>query len=337
MVCTERSACPAGHRPTRRVQPAAELSERSLDARLRCRCPARRVPGPRPPAGRSDRRVPRRPRRHPGPAARHRRRQRLLHERQREQRRRVHDERAERRDGRGGPRGRGRLPGRGEPGRDQVRLQHVDAHPPHRAQHRRDARARRRDRRHDPRPRGECLHLGGDGADRGVTVHKVDIRDGRRHARPRGPRIEAHAADEARRRGLRQQRGRDDQPGRRDRRPRPRGRGAHLRRRRRVRAARADRCPRARHRLPRLQRLQVVRAAPRRAVRQGRGPRFAAGLQGAPRARPVRDRARPRSSRSPARSPRPTTCATSGARTATWPARRGPPRPASAGASSSRG
>ena len=46
----------------------------------------------------------------------------------------------------------------------------------------------------------------------------------------------------------------------------------------------------ARHRLPRVQRLQVVRPAPRRAVRQGRGPRSPAGVQGPPGARSLRDR-----------------------------------------------
>ena len=81
-------------------------------------------------------------------------------------------------------------------------------------------------------------------ADRGVTVRTVDIRRRRRHARPRGPRVEARAADEARRGRLRQQRGRHDQPGPRDRRPRARGRRADLRRRRRLRAARPDRRPR---------------------------------------------------------------------------------------------
>ena len=41
-------------------------------------------------------------------------------------------------------------------------------------------------------------------ADRGLTVRKVDIRDGRRHAGPRGPRVEAEREDEARRGRLRQ-------------------------------------------------------------------------------------------------------------------------------------
>ena len=97
-----------------------------------------------------------------------------------------------------------------------------------------------------------------------------------------------------------------------------------------------DRCPRARHRLPRLQRLQVVRAAPRRAVRQGRGPRPTAGVQGPPRRTTGSRPARRRSNRSPGRSPRPTTCAMSAARTATSPGQRAPRTPASGGANSSR-
>ena len=119
-------------------------------------------------------------------------------------------------------------------------------------------------------------------ADRGVTVQKVDIRPDDVTLDLEDLEFEAVAADEARGGGLCQQRGRHDQPGRRDRRPRPRGRGADVHRRRRVRAARAHRCRGARHRLPRLQRLQVVRATPRRAVRQGRCPRLPAGVQGAP-------------------------------------------------------
>ena len=59
-----------------------------------------------------------------------------------------------------------------------------------------------------------------------------------------------------------------------------------LRRRGRVRATRPDRCPRARHRLPGVQRLQVVRAAPRRAVRQGGGPRSLPAFK----VRPAHDR-----------------------------------------------
>ena len=59
---------------------------------------------------------------------------------------------------------------------------------------------------------------------------------------------------------------------------------AHVRRRGRVRAARAHRLSRPRHRLPRVFGLQVVRAAPGRPVREGRRARFAAGLQGPARA-----------------------------------------------------
>ena len=84
-------------------------------------------------------------------------------------------------------------------------------------------------------------------------------------------------------------------------------------------------------------RLQVVRAAPRRAVRQGGGLRPPAGVQGAAGARPIRDRHRCLRSRSRARSPRPTTFATSAARTATSPGRQAPPMPASGGANSSPG
>ena len=91
-----------------------------------------------------------------------------------------------------------------------------------------------------------------------------------------------------------------------------------------------------RHGLPGLLGLQVVRAAPGRAVREEppsstacrssrSGPRTTAGRPG-----------RSRSRRSPGRSPRPTTCATSGATTATWPGRREPRTPANGAASSSR-
>ena len=128
-------------------------------------------------------------------------------------------------------------------------------------------------------------------ADRGVTVQTVDIRPGRRHARPRGPRVQA------RRRGrgsspsaMPATRSASINPVARDRRPGARSRRAHVCRRRRLRAARPDRCRRPRHRLPRLLGLQVVRAAPRRPVRQGRRPRSAAGVQGPARPRPVRDR-----------------------------------------------
>ena len=103
----------------------------------------------------------------------------------------------------------------------------------------------------------------------------------------------------------------------RDRRARPRGRRPDLRRRGRVRAARPDRRPGARHRLPRLLGVQVVRAAPRRAVRQGRGPRPPAGLQGPAGPRPVRDRDAVVRIDRRARSRPPTTCATSGGATAT--------------------
>ena len=154
--------------------------------------------------------------------------------------------------------------------------------------------AGRRDRRHDPRPRGQRLDLEGDGGR--PRRHRPDRGHprGRRHARPRGPRIEA------RRRGPGSSRSATRAT-----------RSARSTRSREIvarahevgaltyvdavalRAARPDRRPGARHRLPGLLGLQVVRAAPRRAVRQGRGPRPAAGLQGPAGARPVRDRARP--------------------------------------------
>ena len=150
--------------------------------------------------------------------------------------------------------------------------------------------AGRRDRRHDPRPRGERLDLAGDGCRPRRRGQDRRHPPRRRHPRSRGPRIEARAADEARRRRLRQQRGRLGQSGPRDRRACPRGRRADLHRRRRLRTARPDRRRGARHRLPRLLGVQVVRPARRRAVRQDRGPRPAAGLQGPAGARPVRDR-----------------------------------------------
>ena len=88
-------------------------------------------------------------------------------------------------------------------------------------------------------------------ADRGVTVRKVDIREDDVTLDLEDLESKLVEADQARRRRLRQQRGRDDQPGQRDRRPRPRGRRADLRRRGRLRPARPDRRPGARHRLPR--------------------------------------------------------------------------------------
>ncbi len=128
-------------------------------------------------------------------------------------------------------------------------------------------------------------------ADRGVTVHQVDIRpddvtlDLEDLESKLGPRTRLVAV------GLRQQRGRDGQPGQGDHRAGARGRGADLRRRRRLRAAHADRRPGARHRLPGDLGLQVVRPAPRRAVRQGR--RCSTDLPAfkvRPAARPLRDR-----------------------------------------------
>ncbi len=202
---------------------------RSPDARVRCRRPAGRVPGPRPRAGRPPRRLPRRAGRHAGPAAGDRRGRRLLPR-----------HRTPTRAARSRP---ARLSdaivdeahaavadflGAGRPGRDQVRPEHVEPDAPPRAVDRGDARAGRRDRRDDARPRGERQHVAGDGRrprrDRPDRRHRPDRRD----PRPRGPRIEALVADEARRRRLCQQRGRDGQPGPRDRRPRPRGRRADL-------------------------------------------------------------------------------------------------------------
>ena len=109
------------------------------DARLRCRRAPHRVPGPGARAGRAAGRLPRWPGRHPGAAAGDRRRGRLLPRHERQLGRRVHDERGVgRHDGRGPRRGR-RLPRGRVAGRDQVRLQHVDAYPPHRAVDRGDA------------------------------------------------------------------------------------------------------------------------------------------------------------------------------------------------------
>ena len=126
-------------------------------------------------------------------------------------------------------------------------------------------------------------------ADRGVTVRKVDIRaddvtldleDLESKLTPRTKLVAVGYASNA---------VGTINPVARDRRPRARSRGAHLRRCGRVCATWTNRCPRARYRLPGVQRLQVVRPAPRRAVRQGRGPRVAARVQGAPRPRSIRD------------------------------------------------
>ena len=84
-------------------------------------------------------------------------------------------------------------------------------------------------------------------------------------------------------------------------------------------------------------RVQVVRAPPRRAVRQGRGPRRVARVQGAARPTTGSRPAPPSSSRSPARWRRPTTCATSGDSSVTWPVRPAPAVRASGGENSSPG
>ena len=90
----------------------------------------------------------------------------------------------------------------------------------------------------------------------------------RRDPRHRGVRHDPPRAPEARRVRLGVQRGRDDQPGRRARPPRPRGGQPHLRRRGPRRAPRPDRRPGHRDGLPRLLGLQVLRA-PRRACSTG--------------------------------------------------------------------
>ncbi len=214
------SAAPAarGRRRVRARHDVARLvryARRHDDPHLRCPGAARRVPGPPTRGARwPARRLPRRPRWHPGPPARHRRGHRLLHEPQRQRGRRVHHQRAQRRDDRRGARGRGRLPGRGQPRGDQVRLQHVDAHPAHRAEHRRDPPAGRRDRGHDPGPRGQRQHLGGDGRRSRRDRAQGRCPRGRPDPRPGGPREQAQRAHQARRRGPGQQRGRDHQPGR---------------------------------------------------------------------------------------------------------------------------
>ena len=148
-------------------------------------------------------------------------------------------------------------------------------------------------------------------ADRGVTVHQVDIRpddvtlDLEDLESKLGPRTRLVAVGYASNAvGL-------GQPGQGDRRAGARGRGADLRRRRGVRPARADRRPGARHGLPRDLGLQVVRAAHGRAVRQGRGRSTTCRRSRSGR-RPIASRpGRSRSNRSPARWRRPTTCATS--------------------------
>ena len=148
-------------------------------------------------------------------------------------------------------------------------------------------------------------------AERGVTVRKVDIREDDVTLDLEDLESKLNAAHQAGRGRLCQQRRRHHQPGPRDRGPGARGRGADLRRRGGVRTARPHRRPSPRHGLPRLQRVQVVRPAPGSPIWQGRGPRLAAGVQGPSRSRPIRDRARRRSSRSPGPWPRPITCATS--------------------------
>ena len=176
-----------------------------------------------------------------------------------------------RRDPRRGPRRARRPAQRGEPGRDQARREHDDAHDARRALDHGGHAAGRRDRRHGPRPRGERRAVAG--RRRGPRAHGPDGRDpaGRRHARPRGVRRDPPRPAEARRVRLGVERGRHDQPGRRARPPGPRGGRADLRRRGARRAAPADRRPGDRDGLPRLLGLQVLRAARRGPVRAGRG------------------------------------------------------------------
>ena len=183
-------------------------------------------------AGRPAGRLLRRPRRHPGPAAGHRRGRALLPRLERERRRRV-----PRRAGgatRSSPRPTRRWPtcsARRAPTRsssapnmttltfhisrsigatlapgDEIVVTSLD----HEATSTRG---------------GRC------GRDRGVTVRTVDTAARRLHARPRGLDDAARPADEARRGRLGLERGRDDQPGRGDRRAGARGGRLDLRRR----------------------------------------------------------------------------------------------------------
>ena len=126
--------------------------------------------------------------------------------------------------------------------------------------------------------------------DRGLTVRVWEPRLDDCTLRLDGSRRAARAADAARRGRLGVERGRDDQPGRRDRPARPRGRRLDVRRRGSRGAAPADRRRGGRHRLPRLLDVQVLRPARRRPLRHGRRPRRAADLQAEARPRPVRDR-----------------------------------------------
>ena len=148
-------------------------------------------------------------------------------------------------------------------------------------------------------------------ADRGVDGPDGGHPSRGRDPRPRGPRVGARLADEARGGRLRLERDRARSTRWRDRRPGARGRGADVRRRGPLRAARADRRRGARHGLPRLLRVQVLRPAPRRAVRQGGAPRPPAGATRS--ARPTTgSRQGPRTSKaSPARWRPWITCATS--------------------------
>ncbi len=172
-------------------------------------------------------------------------------------------------------------------------------------------------------------------ADRGVTVRTVDIRRDDVTLDLEDLESKLERADEARRRRLRQQRGRDDQPGRRDRRPRPRGRRLDLRRRRRLRAARPDRRPGD------LDTDFLVCSAykwfgPHLGALYGKAEVFdrLPAFKVRPAARPVRDRdAGLRVDRRDARRDR-LPARRRARRTATSPARRGPPTRASGGASS---
>ena len=151
-----------------------------------------------------------------------------------------------------------------------------------------DAPAGRRDRGHDPRSRGERRAVAGDG-----RRPRADRPDGR-HPTPRTARSTSRTSDaqlSSRTRlvavGYAVERGRHDQPGRRDRPAGPRGRRADVRRRRPLRAARARSM--SRRSGPTSWPARSTSSSARTSARSTAGPRSSTGCRSY-KVRPAHDR-----------------------------------------------